>query len=164
MSGTFWKRKSSLLHFGGSDENAMTNEDDSVAASTNETLVDDQPMRSTTPMPGDEIQGIKKRKSGTFWKRKSNLSLFNAYNSGEQNGAAGTTNGTNGSAKTNGYSNGHQDVDVAMGGTDDHTEHANGTSPLAFKRSASPPPQLPAFVGGGGGLGLGMDDIFKGFD
>ena len=147
----------------------MMNEDGSAAASMNETLVDDQPMRSTTPMPGDEIQGVKKRKSGTFWKRKSNLSLFNAYHSAEQNGTTGTTkgaNGSSGSTKVNGYTNGetYQDTDVIMGGTDDHTEYTNSLSPSATKRSVSPPPQLPAFVGGGGGLGLGVDDMFKDFD
>ena len=90
------------------------------------------------------------------------MSLFNAYNNGEQNG---TANGTNGSAKTNGYSNGgtHHDSDVAMSGIDDHSGYSNGLAPLPPMKSPSPPPQLPAFIGGGGGLDLGMDDMFKDF-
>ena len=166
MSGTFWKRKSSFLNFGGVEDSASTIGNGSVATSANDTLIGEQPQRSISPGPGEEIQGVKKRKSGTFWRRKSNQNLLDAYNGAQQNGEAGT----NGSARTNGHTNGrvNGNADVVMSGTDEHTgyshDYANGANGAVPKRSVSPPPQLPAFIGGGGGLGLPVDDMFKDFD
>ena len=132
----------------------------SVATSGNETLFDDG--RSATPMPGEggSVLGVKKRKSGTFWRRKSNLNLLDQYD--DTNGA-----GSNRTAKTNGHTNGQRngDEDMIMGGTDDYAGYGNGgTNGVAAAtnpRSVSPPPQLPAFIGGGGGLGLESENLFK---
>lgn len=175
MSGSFWRRKSGALGVGGGggDDGASmdTNRDGSVATSGNETLVGDG-GRSATPVPGEDEAGgvlkVTKRKSGTFWRRRSSADLLDQYS------------GTNGAghdvpaAKTNGYSdgqtNGHGigDEDVVMGGTDEHMGYENGdangvtsANVLTRPRSISPPPQLPEIIGSGGGLGLEPENMFQ---
>ncbi len=90
------------------------------------------------------------------------MSLFDAYNNTEKSAPT-----TNGHAKTNGHTNGsaHEDSDIVMSGTDTNSsEYINGAPSPPLKRSASPPPQLPAFIGAGAGLGLPVEDIFKNFN
>ena len=252
MSGSFWRRKSGHLAFGGgtgggddgtSLETDMNgNGNGSVAGTSgNETSFDDDAERkgvTTTPVPGTDGGGgilrVKKRKSLTFWQRKSNADSLeqqqqynnNNNNTGANGGiavAAGGAHDVSAAAKTNGtyeidagpqqtngqhhqqYMNGHYhplsngthtdaDVngggDVVMSGVDDHDEqymeygNHNGTTatnnggittmtnpsatdkPLPLlqrRRSISPPPQLPAFIGGGEGLGLETERMFQDF-
>ena len=125
--------------------------------------------RPLTPAPEDDLQGVQKRKSGTFWRRKSSLTLDNVFagTNGKENQPQ-TAGFNNGSIKAtdrmdegqNGMINGkHQgDEDVTVEDVDEKNplpEFEESFSP----RSYSPPPQLPAFVGGGGGLG--GEDLFK---
>ena len=183
MSGTFWKRKSSLGIFGGvkGDDAASlaisnggrSTYNGSPANGTNGVLHEEvEDSRSATPVPGDEIQGVKKRKSGTFWRRKSSSNLLGENNAGLS--SAPTTNG-NGNAHHdanqygNSSGNGNGNGDVVMGGTQDYTGYnddwkhgENGVAHMRTRtRSISPPPQIPAFIGGGGGLGLEAEDMFK---
>lgn len=129
-----------------------------------------------TPAPEEALQDVPRRKSGTFWRRKSSLNLsgaFSAMNGKETQpknvvGLNGGSTGASG-AHTNGAQNGltngkhgseqdEDDDDVTM--EDLHTEKSlpEIQEPLP-PRSYSPPPQLPVFVGGGGGLG--GEDLFK---
>ena len=119
----------------------------------------DEEAKSPTPRPGSAFPTVGKRKSGTFWRRSSSLGLAAAFGAngstgGGQNGATnGTMNG--GHHGTNGHK---EDITV------DEQENEkplplSPTSDLEKQRSWSPPPQLPAFVGGGGSLG--GDELFK---
>ncbi len=129
-----------------------------------------QEQRPLTPAPEEEIQGTQKRKSGTFWRRKSSLTLgatFAAMNGKEnqpQNGGmnGGSTDATGGNinAGQNGMTNGKHkgEKDTTMEDADTERSLSEIEEPLP-PRSYSPPPQLPMFVGGGGGLG--GEDLFK---
>lgn len=124
--------------------------------------------RPQAAAPEDEIQGMQKRKSGTFWRRKSNLSLSGAFtvvngretqpqNAGSNGTSAGATGGGNTDGGQNGMTIGRHEgeEDATMEDLDTEKPLPEPLSP----RSYSPPPQLPAFVGGGGGLG--GEDMFK---
>ena len=123
-----------------------------------------------SPTPDDEIQGAPKRKSGTFWKRKSMLSMSNAFagidgqenqpQNGGLNGGSIGANGGNTNEGQNGMANGIYKVeeDVSIEDMDTERPLPDIEEPLP-RRSWSPPPQLPVFVGGG--EGLGGEDLFK---
>lgn len=142
------------------------------SATRGESLVEEK--RPLTPAPEEALQEVPRRKSGTFWRRKSSLNLSSAFsalngkdetqpqNAGLNGGASGGhTNGAQ-NGLTNGKHGGEQEDD----GDDDATMEDLNTEkslpeiqePLS-PRSYSPPPQLPVFVGGGGGLG--GEDLFK---
>lgn len=108
--------------------------------------------RSSTPaLPGEEPLTPNKRKSATFWRRKSTQSLADAL----ENQIPGR--GKRPSAGDD-VSRAHRDHDVAMGDMD--TEKMLPQAHEApITRSDSPPPQLPEFVGAGGGLG--GEDLFR---
>ena len=133
-----------------------------------ETVMEENQARSPSPETGSDFPLVKKRKSGTFWRRKSSLSLASAVGGNseveaKQNGVtAGTMNGTHNTM--NGGQNGTGGEQGGMNGShkDPVVEKASSEKPLppltlSPIRSRSPPPQLPAFVGGGEGLG----DLFK---
>ena len=124
-----------------------------------------------TPTPGSSngFLTVNKRKSGTFWRRSSSLGLATAFGAngvtgGGQNGA---TNGTNGIIN-GGHTemNGHKE-DIKEDVKDISVDEQENEKPLPLsptldlekQRSWSPPPQLPAFIGGGGSLG--GEDLFK---
>lgn len=163
-SGTFWRRKSSLGMVYGEDTSASP----TSTATRGESVVDEK--RPLTPAPEDEIQSMPKRKSGTFWRRKSSLNLSNAFaamngkenqpqNAGSNGGSNGAT-GDNTNGEQNGLTNGKHEgeEDVTMEDLDTEQSLPESEEPLP-PRSYSPPPQLPMFVGGGGGLG--GEDMFK---
>ena len=117
-----------------------------------------------TPTPGSAhgFPTVGKRRSGTFWKRSSSLGLATAFGAngvtgGGQNGATnGSMNG--GHTEMNGHKEDIKDISV------DEEENEkplplSPTSDLEKQRSWSPPPQLPAFIGGGGSLG--GEELFK---
>ena len=163
-SGTFWRRKSSLgMNFGDDTSSSPTNtatKDGSVAEET----------RPLSPAPEEEIQIMPKRKSGTFWRRRSNLNLAGAFSAADgkvnqaQNGgvngeSARATSGVTSGAQhgmTNGKHEAEDDVTMADADTE---KSASELEELLPPRSFSPPPQLPAFIGGG--AGLGAEDMFK---
>lgn len=190
MSGSFWKRKSSLGQSSfqpGEDgqiqhESHGTNgvEDDTIheeSRPTTPALVEDSPPRS--------------RKSGTFWRRKSSLTLGQTMEAAKQgwgvenkNGVEGAPPGTRAvsgpaafgsSANGNGNGNGSGTANRLAGMQRINTKHSgqqraeplspvetetmSPTTTISPVRTYSPPPQLPEFVGGGGGLGLD-DDFF----
>ena len=133
-----------------------------------ETVMEEAQVRSPTPGPGSDFPLVQKRKSGTFWRRKSSLSLASGFNGNTESevrqngGIVGTTNGIHNAI--NGGPNGTEREQHGMNG--DHRdiimEEADTDKPLPALnlspiRSKSPPPQLPAFVGGGEGFG----DLFK---
>ena len=140
-----------------------------------DTVVEEGQRRSPTPAPDSEIPTVRKRKSGTFWRRKSSLGMASALDTdgntlskqnvvtnGATNGAVhGGLNGTNGSLAgveelQNGMHGGHETGTINGGSGNEEPLPDLGMVPT---RSWSPPPQLPAFIGGGGGLG--GEDLFK---
>ena len=146
-----------------------------------DTIMEDS--RPATPGVGDQPlqSGKQRRKSATFWRRKSSLTLGETMNAEKQAwvGGGGDRNPSDVGKmqplqplqQTNGNGNGH------ARGTEPATHNLMGRKmskrsepedemeyqppPSPVKRSYSPPPQLPEFVGGGGGLGL-KDDFFDG--
>ena len=164
-SGSFWRRKSSLgMTFG------KEGEDDTASASpglSGETVMEEENSdRAPTPAPSGDFPSMKKRKSGTFWRRKSSLNMATAFDGNEEGGLNrnGSTNGA-----TAGKRSIASDRRIEEYGVTGHHENraplatnGNGTSPMTGitpTRTWSPPPQLPEFVGGGGGLG--GEDLFK---
>lgn len=163
-SGTFWRRKSSLgMAFGGDTAASPPS-----PVTKGESVVEKE--RPLSPAPEEEIRGVQKRKSGTFWRRKSSLNLNNAFAAmnGKEGqpqdvavvgGSIGATDGdTDGGRKS--MPNGRHKVeeDATVEDLDTEKPLPELEEPLS-PRSYSPPPQLPAFVGGGGGLGA--EDMFK---
>lgn len=165
-SGTFWRRKSSLGMVYGEVSPASS----PSSATRGESAEDEK--RPLTPAPEEALQDAPRRKSGTFWRRKSSLNLSGAFAAMNGKGSQPQNAGLNGEASgahTNGAQNGltngkheakreDEDEDATM--EDLHTEKSlpEIQEPLP-PRSYSPPPQLPVFVGGGGGLG--GEDLFK---
>jgi len=143
----------------------------SVLGVDNDSVVKEEAsIRSPGPGPGDHFPTVKKRKSGTFWRRRSSMGLATTFgpNSGTGVGMIDMTNGA-----TSGNSN---TENTALNG--DHEETAineleyekqlpdvplspvtNLEKELVPQRSYSPPPQIPDFIGGG--VGLGGEDMFK---
>ena len=181
-SGTFWRRKSSLGMQFGRDSEDMGSTAASPGGLNGDTVMEEEgDNRSTTPAPGSDMPTISKRKSGTFWKRRSSLSLATAFRAASGTGAGdqnenkrmSALNGLNSEQtgspsnvpRTNGVNgiNGHDAVRDEEPTTNGHRSSENDrrlpSLNLTSTRSYSPPPQLPAFVGGGGGLG--GEDIFK---
>ena len=166
-SGSFWRRKSSLgMTFGreGENEDGLS----SPGISSEPVLEEESSVISPMPGPGSDFPTMKKRKSGTFWRRKSSLGMASAMGAsgepegrpsesmnGVSNGRQSVTNGrhSNVSGQQNGVNGSHEES--SMNG---HPE-TEKPLPVAPTRSWSPPPQLPAFIGGGGGFG--GDDLFK---
>lgn len=150
----------------------MSSGDDNSASSASpmtkgESVVEEE--RPLSPGPEDVIQGAR-RKSGTFWKRKSSLTLSNAFaamngkenqpqNAGLNGEATGARGGDTDGGKNSMTNGRHEDEeDVTMEEMDSENSLPEVLEPLP-PRSYSPPPQLPLFVGGGGGLG--GEDMFK---
>ena len=165
------------MTFGKEGENEGSSANPVVGGET----VKDEPsqLRSPTPGPGSEFPTIKKRKSGTFWRRRSSLGINaamagpedteteqSAYPNAASNGTPATSmNGGQNRVSSrdqgglnNGQNamNGKEDLDYVLEEQDEQKPLPDiGMLPA---RSWSPPPQLPDFVGGGGGLG---EDLFK---
>lgn len=163
-SGTFWRRKSSLgMAFGGNTPASPPS-----PATKGESVVEKE--RPLSPAPEDEIRVVQKRKSGTFWRRKSSLNLNNAFtamngkegqpqDTGLVGGSTGAADGDTDGGKNN-MANGKYGVEENVTVEDLDTEKPLPELEESLPpRSYSPPPQLPAFVGGGGGLG--GEDMFK---
>ena len=135
-----------------------------------ESVVEEKEQRPMSPAPEENIQGVQKRKSGTFWRRKSSLNLssaFAAMNGKENqpqnvgmNGGSTVATANNTHEGPNGLTNGKHEGEEDVADEDEETEKSLSVmeEPLP-PRSYSPPPQLPMFVGGGGGLG--GEDLFK---
>ena len=146
----------------------------SSTVTKSESVVEEERLMS--PAPEENIPRLQKRKSLQLWKRKSNLTLNNAFaamNGKENqpqpqdvgvNGGTITTTAATGSSineaaqngMTNGKHEGEDDVTMEDGDTERSLSESEEPPP---RRSWSPPPQLPMFVGGGGGLGGA--DLFK---
>ncbi|KAL9639073.1 MAG: hypothetical protein Q9164_001170 [Protoblastenia rupestris] len=151
MSGTFWKRKSSLgMGFSAGEEERTNGHASSPTTNGqgHDTVVENP--RPITPVMGDEMLPIKKRKSGTFWRRKSSLTLTETVNA-EKQGWANKPPEIAVDEDWNGQDKG-EPVEI-------EGRLSEEQSPPLF-RSYSPPPQLPELVSGGGGLELG-EDLFK---
>lgn len=122
--------------------------------------------RAPRPAPGSEFPTMRKRKSGTFWRRKSSLGMSTAQG---ENGIPGGSQDQNIVGATSPNTNvGHSVMDrgrgedVIMNGQENDrlTSDADNELPrIEAIRSISPPPQIPDFIGGGGGLG--GEDLFK---
>jgi len=127
-------------------------------------------IRSPTPASNDDFPTVKKRKSGTFWRRRSSMGLDTAFgpNGGSGVGTIDTTNGAmngNRHGDHNDLNRDHKEVAI----TEQENEKQLPQIPLSPvtnyeeemlpQRSYSPPPQLPDFIGAGGGLG--GEDLFK---
>ncbi|KAL6718248.1 hypothetical protein ACLMJK_004336 [Lecanora helva] len=165
-SGTFWRRKSSLgMTFGKEGEIDEMSSNPGIGTET----VPEEASSTVSPTPNAEndFPTVKKRKSGTFWRRKSSLGMASAMDPTRASGEAQREH-------TNGLLNSRQStVNAGHSSRDAQQNHlysnqgANGTNghsgtekplPDMPTRSWSPPPQLPAFIGGGAGLG---EDLFK---
>jgi len=127
-------------------------------------LEDEIEERSPTPTPGGDFPAMKKRKSGTFWRRKSSLGMDAALGEkgSPRTGQNQNTVGVLGSETNGGHSvmDRSRGEDVAMNGQengDSHTQH--DMSKIESTRSISPPPQIPLLIEGGGGFG--GEDLFK---
>ena len=196
LSGTFWRRKSSLgmTEIGGSNE---PTEDGSVTVVSGErspkatsptspelkvangSLANHQSSlyereddghapesvaydRPSTPLADDASGSLNKRKASGFWRRASSLTLTTALESerpGWGGGARKQSMDIRGSS-TSPISNGGG-PDVGSGDEMDNVQSGSTMEvPIVLRRSHSPPPQLPVFVGGGEGLG----DLFKNFE
>ena len=137
-------------------------------ATRGESVVEEE--KPMSPAPEEDVQGAPKRKSGTFWRRKSSLNLSTAFaetngkenrpqSTGANGGSTVATDGnTNGgpNGMTNGKHEGEEDVPIEDADTEKSLSEIEEPLP---RKSWSPPPQLPMFVGGGGGLG--GEDMFK---
>ena len=224
VSGNFFRRKSSLnMDFtpggNGVPNDARQSSDNPIAVGSpssprtngfaeHDTIREDS--RPSSPILADNSPVAKKRKSGTFWRRTSSLTLTQTLNTDRNNyrqvsAGAQPTNGTfspseiksvlhngNGNGKVNGQvtdevsaagaaplSNTGYNLDRKISnGNRVERQTSNTSGKLGRKpsipsslvgrrisgkkpqpmltppRSASPPPQLPAFVGAGSGLGL----------
>lgn len=187
-SGTFWRRKSSLgMNFG----------EDTPASPASSVARDEMSIEKERPMipaPDEDIPRVQKRKSGTFWRRKSSLNLAGAFAgmNGKENqpqnvetkGGPTVPADGNANGEQNGLTNGKhkgeedvtmEDVDRERSQTERSQTERSQTERSQYERSQtersqterslsefdeplprrswSPPPQLPMFVGGGGGLG-----------
>lgn len=188
MSGSFWKRKSSLgqTSFVPGDDGQIRHETHGTNGVEDDTILEDS--RPTTPALIEESPP-RSRKSGTFWRRKSSLTLGQTMEAAKQgwggenkNTAEGVRPGTravsgpaafgstvNGNGNGSGTANrltGMQRINTKQSEqqrAEDlspvDTETMTPTTTISPVRTYSPPPQLPEFVGGGGGLGLD-DDFF----
>ena len=163
-SGSFWKRASSIgmnpSESDGSSPNPSQNRyDDGV--------IEEEPsLRSPTPAPGDYFPPVQKRKSGTFWRRRSSLGLATVF--GKDDGSAHEATNGDANGNTNGVPNGTDETHKSLenGGPENEKQLPDlPLSPSNYpeeelpKRSYSPPPQIPEFVGAGSGLG--GEDMFK---
>ncbi len=132
-----------------------------------ETVLEDEgEAPSTTAAPGSEFPTAKKRKSGTFWRRKSSLGMDTALgkNGTTRAGQNQNTIGATSSVINGGYSfmdrgPGEDVITTSQENERSPTAHESELSQYESIRSISPPPQIPDFIGGGGGLG--GEDLFK---
>ena len=128
-----------------------------------DTIMEDS--RPATPALEDTPSPLTKRKSSTFWRRKSSLTLADTFNAEKQGWGSKLSEGAvNGNGNGNGNGHGYgQPAQVERKVSDrlgrKVSEPQSPQSPPP-RRSYSPPPQLPEFVGGGEGLGLG-EDMFR---
>ena len=136
-----------------------------------ESVVEEE--RPMSPTPEENIQPLQKRKSMQIWKRKSSQALSSAFAAmnGKENQPqpqnavmnGGTTTAVTGSGMNgtqNGMTNGkHEGEDDVITEDADAEQSLQESEEAPPRRSWSPPPQLPEFVGGGGGLGGA--DLFK---
>lgn len=131
-----------------------------------ETVLEDEGEgRAPTPAPGSDFPTMKKRKSGTFWRRKSSWGMGTAL--GEDGTGAGPNQSIIGATSPN-TNGGHSVInrgrgeDVTINSQEDERSPSDAeleTPRVESIRSASPPPQIPDFIGAGGGLG--GEDLFK---
>ncbi len=158
MSGSFWRRSSSLgTSFTAGNTGEGLNEysgSPGLNGGGDDSIIEEEAPRQETPVPGESSPIVSKRKSGTFWRRKSSLSLANALDNEkiglekkpvEEDDVHGAE-----------YTNGNGDADISMGAMQ---RKESKELPPPPPRSISPPPQLPPLIGGGGGLGGA--DLFK---
>ena len=164
MSGSFWKRKSSLSHsFTPGQEGSEGNGHATKNSADDDTIMEDS--RPTTPvLAEDSPLPIKKRKSGTFWGRKSSLTLADAMNAEKQDWGRKSSTEVRDVVNGNGTMRGEptridRKLSDRLGRKTSESDSPQSPPP---RRSYSPPPQLPEFIGAGGGLGLG-EDFFKDF-
>ena len=139
------------------------------AVTNGETVIEEE--RPMSPAPEENIQRGQKRKSLNIWRRKSSLTLNNAFaemngkenqpqNTGLNGGTIVATGGENGNEGQNGLTNGkHKRGENVMMEDADTEKSLRESEEPPPRKSWSPPPQLPMFVGGGGGLG--GEDMFK---
>ncbi|KAG8530160.1 uncharacterized protein KY384_005643 [Bacidia gigantensis] len=184
VSGTFWRRTSSLsMGFTpGENGHATATSPNGTNSAHHAAITEDS--RPSTPVFAEDTLPIKKRKSGTFWRRTSSLTLSQTMNAEKQGWGRRKSNDMN----LNGNGNGNgtaASMDPAVITEQAEKEDQQEASPVrkistngrkaiptrkpsereplpAPKRSYSPPPQIPAFVGGGSGLGMD-EDFFKSF-
>ena len=156
MSGSFWRRKSSL---GTTFVPGQEGEGNGHAERQDDTIMEDS--RPATPALEDTPPPLKKRKSSTFWRRKSSLTLADTLNAEKQGwGSKPSESAVNGNGNGHGYGGTSQmerKVSDRLGRKSSEPQSPHSPPP---PRSYSPPPQLPEFVGGGEGLGLG-EDFFR---
>ena len=187
LSGTFWKRKSSggTIGFGSGDSDASTVEHTTSTNGNGSahTTSPDSPRangygtnttnnrgilhkeegeganaRPGTPVLEDDSSVLPKtRKSGTFWRRKSSLSLATALDGEKTEWGTGSrkpsveVNGQGTASDVNGHG-------IIRTGSEEGESFGNTMEvPIVLRKSPTPPPQLPPFIGGGGGFG----DLFK---
>ncbi|KAL9130706.1 MAG: hypothetical protein Q9217_001185 [Psora testacea] len=152
MSGTFWKRKSSLgMSFVAGEEEQTNGHTSRPTTNGREPDPIMEDSRPTTPIVADELSPTNKRKSGTFWRRKSSLTFAETMNAEKQ----GSGRKQSESAANDKDTGDDKDEPVQIEKILSETQ-----PPPPPPKSYSPPPQLPEFIGSGGGLGLG-EDLFK---
>lgn len=156
MSGSFWRRKSSMgMNFEAGDENG--NGHAGTGTNGNDMSIDtimrggeEGGARSSTPMPDEDAPRIGKRKSGTFWRRSSGTLAGVLEN--EKHGWSKKPSEAEAEVETDSW----RDEDTNRGGVNFDKPLPDFVEP---KKTASPPPQIPEFIGGG--EGLGGEDLFK---
>ena len=145
----------------------------SIGTKGESVVEEEKPM---SPTPEENIPPLQKRKSMQIWKRKSSQALSNAFaamngkenqpqpqnvvvNGGGTRTIIVTDSSMNGAQ--NGTTNGkhERDDDVTMDEDAETEQSLQESEEAPPRRSWSPPPQLPEFVGGG--AGLGGEDLFK---
>lgn len=173
------------MSFGRESEDNNEGVPSSPAAMNGDTVYEEEGEgRSITPAPIGDFPTVTKRKSGTFWRRRSSLSLATAFgaNNGTGRGqgsevtdeaTGGTINKlqkrpTNGATFTTGQNGIHGDEKEGEDtiAEDGYRQNENALPEIEkmasmstiSARSYSPPPQLPDLIGAGSGLG---EDLFK---
>ena len=118
--------------------------------------------RPETPRIDEESSGSPKhRKSGTFWRRTSSLTLNTAVGTEKGGwGLGGRKPSMDVNRGTQQQEKNEEEPSIISPVTSEESRTATTMEvPIVLRKSPTPPPQLPPFVGGGGGLGLG--DLFK---
>ena len=162
-SGSFWKRKSSLSNtFTPGQEGSEGSGHATRNGVDDDTIMEDS--RPATPvLVEDTPTPLKKRQSSSHWRRKSSFTSADSVN-GEKHGWGGQSS-TEGRVAVNGNGTARKEpMQMERKLSDQVEKMSEPESPQSPPpmRSRSPPPQIPEFIGAGGGLGLG-EDFLKGF-